>query len=180
MPRTVVPMSAERMSKRVDGGDWRESKDKIAHFVTPNGRARCSDGGFPKGKKVKPPTQGDEEKYCYNCHYHVIFDGMPRKVTEVLTRLMNREIYGTIRKERDDYAARVKEKEAEFSRRSEELHKREEDYHKTKQEAKDNEKYVEAGKALALVTKFLGAGIVDALDRGMFPMPREVMRGRGW
>lgn len=142
-------------------GEWRLNAKGEAHYIV-NKKARCNGGGFPKGKIVQPPSDANDQKYCYNCYYHSMFDSMPKWASDVLTALMNREIKAKIHVERDQarksYEDRDKhnaEREAAISRRSDELRKQEDEVDKLRRQQEKDKDVIELGNAVTVFMKHL-------------------------
>lgn len=140
---------------------WRKDSSGVAHAVV-NKRARCSSGGFPQGKKCSPPVYGNESGYCYNCHYVIATDALPKAKRGVLTNLLNREIAAKVHGETERYRMELESREKSVATRSDENRKREDELHKLRAEADGDKEAVEVGKAFMVLSKNIGQAMIEA------------------
>lgn len=144
-------------------GCWRKDLggNGLIHLVV-NKRARCSYGGFPKGRVVIPPKTGEEPFYCYNCHYHSIFDTMPKAKVKVLSLLLNREIMKKTNTNTAEYLTTMEAREKDLSTRLDNVRKSEDELQKLRTSAKENEKFTKIGQAFSVLSTALGGSIMES------------------
>ena len=149
-------------------GDSTSTANAVAHLCVGT-RARCANGGFPRGRIVPPPSTGKEVGYCYNCHYHFIFDTLPGTKRKVLVPLMNRELERLVFERTETFRKSLEEREKAVSSRREEndkyreeLRKKEAEIENLRHKSKDDERLVEVGKAFGVLSESIGESIMKA------------------
>lgn len=155
---------------------WRRDGEGKAHLLIKQGcviKPRCKFLSEVNGVNVLPPITGYEDGYCYNCHYFAIFDTMPKVASQVLTRLLNREIEAKIAIDRKAMKANSEAHDRDVQSRFDEACLKEKKLREMEEKLHDSEKYaefVQLGKALDKVAKGLGSsfahGYMEEMMRG--------------